>query len=170
MAHGLRTLRIARMRPLLDQRLAIPHEMIAPGAALRIRMAVDEREIHAFRLALDELLLHRLLRTRIFGEYDEARRVAIDPMHDERTPALRAQVAFELAVNRRFVLLARQRDREQPGRLVQHQQMPVLVHDVERNLQGASASAIARSGEVLRPSADAASNASRDSIGSSFAV
>ena len=133
-------------------------------------MAVHQRQIGALGLTRDELLLHRLLRPRILREHHQAGRVAIDPVHHERTTTLRAQVAFELAVDGRRVLLARQRHRQQPRRLVQHQQVPILVHDVERNLQGASASAMARSEEVVRPSADAALKASGGSSVNSFAV
>ena len=71
-----------------------------------------------------------------------------------------------MTVDGRLVLLARKRHRQQPRRFVQHQQVAVFVEDIEMNFQGASASAMARSGEVVRPSADA----SGDSSVNSFAV
>ena len=60
--------------------------------------------------------------------------------------------------------------RRSPVYHVQNLKVPILVHDVERNLQGASASAMARSEEVVRPSADAALKASGGSSVNSFAV
>jgi len=170
-AHRLHALRISRTCLLLPQRLPVPDEVIAPRAVLRPRMSVDDREIHALRVAADELLLHRLLRPRILCEHDEPGRVAIDPVDDERPAALRAQVALEPAVHGRRVRLSRKRHRKQTGALVDDNQHPVFVDDVEIDFQGvSSARAIARSGDILSPSAEAASKAAGDSSVSSFAV
>jgi hypothetical protein len=169
-AHRFRALRIPRMRALLNQRLAIPDEVIAPRAIAGLGMAVDEREVDALRLAVNELLLQCLLRPRVLGKHHEPRGIAINPVNDKWAPPLRPKVTLEMTVDGRLVLLARKRHRQQPRRLVQHQQVAVFVEDIEMNFQGASASATARSGEVVRPSADAALKASGDSSVSSFAV
>src|SRR5687768_9406005 len=50
LADRLHSLRIARVRPLLDHCLAIPHEMIAPRALRRIGMAVHDRPVLPFGL------------------------------------------------------------------------------------------------------------------------
>jgi len=72
-------------------------------------------------------------------------------MHHERTPLLRTQVALQVAVYRRFVLLARQRYRQQTGRLVDDQQLPVFVNDVEIDLQRAVPNTCGASG-IASPS------------------
>jgi hypothetical protein len=59
------------VRSFLDERLAIPHEVIAPRARLRLGATIDERQIDALGLTADELLLQRLLRSRILGKDDE---------------------------------------------------------------------------------------------------
>jgi len=169
-AHRFRALRIPRMRALLNQRLAIPDEVIAPRAIAGLGMAVDEREVDALRLAVNELLLQCLLRPRVLGKHHEPRGIAIDPVNHKWAPPLRPKVTLEMTVDGRLVLLARKRHRQQPRRLVQHQQVAVFVENIEMNFQGASASATARSEEVVRPSADAALKASGDSSVSSFAV
>src|SRR5213075_2061333 len=58
-AHRLRALRIPRVCPFLDQRLAIPDQLIPPGSVLRRGVSVDDSKVDALGLALDELLLHR---------------------------------------------------------------------------------------------------------------
>src|SRR5688500_5128186 len=78
--------RIARMRPLLDLRALVPDEAVSPLARVRIRMAVDHGAVDPFRLATAELRFELLLCARILGEDDQARRVAVDPVDDERPP------------------------------------------------------------------------------------
>src|SRR4029453_11995376 len=136
-AHRLGALRIARMRPLLDESLAIPHEVIAPGAFTRIRMTVHQREIDAFRFPLHELLLQCLLRPGILCEDNQTRRVAIDSMYDERPPSLRTEVTFQLVVDGWLRALLRQRHRQQSCRLVDDQQYAIFIDDVERRGAGA---------------------------------
>src|SRR6478752_2773433 len=107
-------------------------------------------------------------------------------MDDERPPPLGTEIALEVVVHGRCILLARQGHRQQTGLLVHDDEKSVLEDDVELTgvtpgtraagggaravAQGASASAMARSGEVVRPSADAALNASGGSSVRSRAV
>src|SRR5262249_41284096 len=74
--------RVLRMRFLLNQRVRIPHEMIAPGARPGRGMSVDNRPIDAVGLAAPELLLEGELRAQSLREDHESRRVAIDAMDD----------------------------------------------------------------------------------------
>src|SRR5436190_21679714 len=90
-AHCLGPLRVARVRPLLDERLAIPDEVIAPRPLRWLGSPVDQRQVDTLRFPLNELLLECLLRAWILREHHETRGVAIDAMHDERPAPLRAQ-------------------------------------------------------------------------------
>src|SRR5262245_19199284 len=78
--------RIARMRLLLDQRLLVPHQVIAPAPARGRRMTVDDGEVDALRFAALELRLEPRLRRRVLREDDEAGRVLVDPVNDQRPP------------------------------------------------------------------------------------
>ena len=81
-------------------------------------MPVNHGPVHAIRLAPPELILQKLLRPRVLGEHDEARRVAIDPVHDERPPLpVRPQVILEVVVHGIRVGLSLERNRESPGGL-----------------------------------------------------
>jgi hypothetical protein len=81
-------------------------------------MAIDDCEIDPFRLPSSELCLQPLLRPSVLRKDDQARRVAIDPMDDERT-SLTAwpQVMFDLVVDR-WIVFPRERDNQQSRRLV----------------------------------------------------
>ena len=69
------------------------HRATCPDGA---RVPVDEREIHTFRLTAPELILERLLCSRRLRKQHEPRGVAVDAMHDERTPmAMTAEVVLE---------------------------------------------------------------------------
>ena len=71
---------------------------------------MDEGEIDAFGGPPFELILQFALRIGRFREDDQARRVAIDPMDDERFDlAMRAQVLFHLVEQRGFVGLRGER-------------------------------------------------------------
>ena len=146
--------RIARARLLLNERVLIPHEMIAPGPRRRIGMAVDDRAIHALRLVALELLLQPRLRVGALGEHDEPRGVAVDAVHDERPPlAARAEMILDFLVHRRRVASALERDDEQPGRLVQDQQRVILVDDAEIARRPDGGTPLRRAGPV-HPDAD----------------
>lgn len=131
-AHRLGSLRVARMRPLLDECLAIPDEVIAPHPLRWLRNPVDERQVYPLRFALNELLFECLLGAWILREHHETRGVAIDAMHDERPAPLRTQVLFKPIVDRWLRIFSRQRNRQQSCRLVDHQEDAVFVDDVER--------------------------------------
>ena len=93
-------------------------------------MAVDHRPVHALRLAALELLLESSLRRRVLGEDHETRSIAVDAMDDERASlAARPEVILEPAVDRLRGALALERHREQPGRLVDHEQQFVFEQD-----------------------------------------
>jgi hypothetical protein len=94
-------------------------------------MPINEREVDPLRLALDELVLQRLLGSWVLGKDHQPGCVSIDPVNDERSSALRPKVSLEMTVDGRLSLLARERDRQQPCRFVQHQQVTVFVNDVE---------------------------------------
>ena len=68
MADRFLAARVARVRFLLNQRLQIPDQVIAPRALGRRRVAVDDRPIDALGLMPLELLLQRRLRRFAFGE------------------------------------------------------------------------------------------------------
>ncbi len=101
-----------------------------PGAGRGRRHAVDHRLVDPLRTMPLELLLQRELRGFALGEQHQARRIAIDPVHDERAPpAAPAQIDLEILEHRARVVAAlqRQRHRQQSGRLVQHDQRLVFV-------------------------------------------
>jgi hypothetical protein len=64
--------RVAGAGPLLYQSLLVPHEVIAPRAFGRLRMAVDNRQVDALRFPPPELILQRLLRSRRPRKHDQA--------------------------------------------------------------------------------------------------
>ena len=63
--------RVLRMRFFLDQRLRIPHEVIAPRPLGRVGPSVYHGPVDSLGLAPLELFLQRRLRPRILGEEDE---------------------------------------------------------------------------------------------------
>ena len=121
-------------RPRPDDRATSP-----PKA----RTAVDDRPIHALGFAAAELILECRLRRRILREDHEARRVAVDAMDHER-PSLpmRPQAIFDPSVHGGRVAAARERNSEQPCRLVEHDEHVVFEHRAQAvlvaNLEPAS--------------------------------
>ena len=83
-------------------------------------MAVDHRQIDALGLAPLELRFQPLLRARVFREDDEAGRVAVDPVHDERPALVRAEVILDQLLDRRGVASSIERHRQQSRWFVQH--------------------------------------------------
>ena len=79
-----------------------------------------------------ELSLQVILRGGRFREYDQARRVAIDAVDDERpAAAAAAQVLLQIVEHRARVFAPAQRQRhgQESGRLVEHDQRVVLVNN-----------------------------------------
>src|SRR5687768_12605883 len=101
LAAGVDTLRIARVRFLLDRRALVPHETIPPLSGRRIGMSVDDSPVDARGLAAPELHPQVLLRARVRRKDDESRRVLIDPVDDQRaTLAMRSEMIFDELVDR----------------------------------------------------------------------
>src|SRR5678815_546767 len=118
------------MRLLLDERLLIPDQRIAPHSRLGIGMAVHYGPIHPFRLTTPELRLQLLLCQRGLGKDHEAGRVEIDPVDDEWTPlAARSEVILDVVVRGHGTRTALERPRRLPGRLVEDDERGVLVQD-----------------------------------------
>ena len=93
-------------------------------------MAIHYGEIHALRGALAELVLQRGVRPRILGKHDDTRRITIDAMHHERLSlAMRSKVVLDLIEDRFFLPTSFKRDREQPSRLVEHDQILIFVEN-----------------------------------------
>ena len=142
------------MRFLLDQRLRVPHEMVAPRSRRWGRVAVDDGEIHALGRSRSKLLLQRGVRAAILGEQHDSRRVAIDPMHDQGLPLpVRPQMIFDLIEDRDFLAAPLERDRQQPGGLVEHDQKLIFVKDSQRSGREWRRAASSTAGAIL-PHAD----------------
>ncbi len=86
-ADGLDAARIRGVRLLLNERFAVPDEIVAPGAGFGTWVSVHNRAIHTLRFPALELLLEILLRAGVLREDDEAGGVLIDAMYDEETLA-----------------------------------------------------------------------------------
>ena len=122
---------IPRVRLLLNERLGIPDQPIAPGAGRRRGMTVDDGEIHALGLVPPELIPEQSERVCADGEHDQTRCVAVDAMDDERPSlAARPQVVAELVLDGRRPIPAREWYRQETGRLVDDDQGVVLVDDL----------------------------------------
>ncbi len=95
-------------------------------------LAVDDGEVDPLGLTPGKLRLQPLLRGRILGKHDEARRVLVDAVDDERAAlAVRAEALLDLVVDGRHVRVALERNREDARRLADDQQRVVFVDDVE---------------------------------------
>src|SRR5689334_1789513 len=70
--NGLFRLRIAGVRLLLDERLPIPHEVVAPRAGRRFRVTVHDRPVDALRLAPPELVAETRLGRGVLREHNQA--------------------------------------------------------------------------------------------------
>src|SRR5687767_3370009 len=77
---------IARVRFLLNDGPSVPHEVIAPPSGCGGRFAINYGQINALRLTPPELSLQPPLCVGMLCEHDQPRRIAVDPMYDERTP------------------------------------------------------------------------------------
>ena len=104
----------------------------------RIGQAPDQREIGAVQVARGEGGGQRRVRELGLGDHHDAGGVLVQPMHDAG-PALAADAGELLAamrqqgVDQRAVLVAGGGMHDQPGGLVEHDQVGVLVEDGERD-------------------------------------
>jgi hypothetical protein len=101
---------------------------------------MNDRPVHPLRLAPRELILDGLLRRRGFRKNDDARRVAIDAMDDERrAPAAGTEMIGKQAECRRRRLACRDRSRgaaskrhrEKPSRFIDHEQRFIFVKNLQ---------------------------------------
>ena len=91
-----------------------------------------------------ELLPQPFLRQGDLGEHDEPRRVAVDPVDDQRPPlSAWTEMVFDQVVHRRRVAAPLEGDDEQPGRFVQHEQRIIFINDLESARSGGAASGAA---------------------------
>ena len=125
----LHAARIVRVRLLLDERLLVPDRVDpATSPIRRLGVAVNDRPVHPFRLTASELGLQLVLRARRLREDDEAGRVEVDAMHDERSPlAARAEMILDVVVRRHRAGPPLERDRQHAGRLVEDDERVVFV-------------------------------------------
>src|SRR5687768_9705423 len=104
MANRLGSPWIALMRLLLDQRLRVPDEMVAPYARCRDGMAIDDGEIHTLGRSRAKLLLQCGMGAPLLGEQHDTRRIAVDAVHDEGLPlSVRPQMIFDLIEDGHFL-------------------------------------------------------------------
>jgi hypothetical protein len=127
-----RTARVARVRCLLDERFLVPLEDVAPCALRRLRMAIDDGEVNTVGGARLELGLQVRLRVRRSREEHEPGRILIDPMDNERLAlGVRAEPLDDLPVHGRHARMPVQRHGKDSRRLVDDDQVFVLVDHVE---------------------------------------
>jgi len=99
-----------------------------PGA----RPTADEREIFTFHRAPAEQALQAAVRLLGAGNDQEAGGVAVEPMDDARPLGLRTSAdATEQTLHQRAARMPRRRVNDEPSRLVDHQDVLVLVRESE---------------------------------------
>src|SRR6185369_8124026 len=130
-AYRLNALRIPRICHRLPHRIGIPREAIAPRPARRTRSAVNDRPVHALRLASRELVLDGLLCRRGLREDDDARCVAIDAMDDERRPVPTGTEMVGEQTEYRSRSATSKRHCKESGWLVHDEQRLVLIKNAE---------------------------------------
>ena len=113
--------------------LAVAAERRLDRAGARARAAADERQVLALQLVLADELLEPAMRLGRARDHEQARGVAVEPVDDPRpvdlVPARR--VVGEQAVDERAGRMAGRRMDHEPGRLVDDEQVLVLVGDHE---------------------------------------
>ena len=116
-----------------DRERRVLGEIRAQGLRVGLHDPAHERDVRAPGLVVLELLLQRVLGLGRLRQRDEARGLPVEPVHDEH--ALGRPPAREHPAHRRVQrlrALAVRRHREQSRRLVDDEQVVVLVHDVQR--------------------------------------
>ena len=155
-ADRFRRFGFARVRRFLQQQLRIPRDSIAPCSPWRREVTVHDREVHALRLVSPELILQPQLYVSSLREDNEPRRITIDPVYDKRpTLSARSQVLDEFVFDRRSLAAAGQRNTQQPGGLVDHNQHIVLVDDAQLAFFRATRTAPMRGTRTIDPDSHA---------------
>src|SRR4051812_20943567 len=155
MTDRVHTARVARMCLFLDQRLLIPDEAIAPRSGRWFGMAVHDRAVYTLDRVPLELALQPPGGHRLFGEDDQAGRIAIDAMHDEWPPlTVRTQMLGHLIVDGRRSAPAFERNGKEARRLVENDKHVVFVNNPQ--IAGSLGSSCAGAGAAgaIHPHAD----------------
>ncbi len=122
-----------------DHGHALAVALVAADGALdvarqRIRQAPDKRQVGAVQVARGESGGQRVVGQLRLGDHHDAGGVLVQPVHDARA-ALAADAGERVAamgeqgVDQGAVLVAGRGVHDQPGRLVEHDQVGVLVED-----------------------------------------
>ena len=111
--------------------------------AARHHLAPDQREVLLLDLAIVELPRELLVRRVVLGDDHQPRRAAIEPVHDAR-PLLAADAAqivdvMQQRVDQRAARVAGRRVHDHARRLVDDDQVVVLVDDRQRQRLGCGA-------------------------------
>ncbi len=100
-------------------------------------LPLHQRQVLAVYLARRELLHQALVRRQRAGHQQQAGGVLVQTMHDAGPRHIgQARIVVQQRVHERAYRIAGARMHHQAGRLVHHQQVGVLVNDVERNRLG----------------------------------
>src|SRR5579871_3632980 len=95
-------------------------------------MAVYDRQIYTLGFMPAELILQPPLRVAAKREQHEPRRIAIDPVNDERPAfAMRSEISDEKFLDGRGLAPAVERHGQQTRRLVDHDQFAIFVDDLQ---------------------------------------
>ena len=113
------------------------------GASMRrpaMHLAPDERDVFLLDLAVAKLARQLFVRRVVLGDHHQPRRAAIEPMHDPG-PLLAADAAqivdvVQQRVDQRAARMAGRRMDDHPGRLVDDDEVVVLVEDRQRQRFG----------------------------------
>ena len=126
------------------------------GPLVHNNLAVHQRDVATIERASADEVLQRPLRVVVFGGEHEARGVAVEPMYDARAIlALNGAEMVEAAVVRqgvcqRAILMAMRRMAHEPALLGQHEQVIVLVANIEWNGLRHDGPGLANLGELDR--------------------
>ena len=143
-ADDARDRRAAAARARRLRRHLLPVRRIAADrrvdAASGQHLAPDEREVFLLDLAVGELARQLLVRRVVLGDDHQPRRAAVEPMHDARAllAADAAQIVdvMQQRVDQRAARVAGRRMHDHPGRLVDDDEVRVLVEDRQRQRLG----------------------------------
>src|SRR5262249_7889370 len=99
---------VAAFRALLSHLILIPRQKVTPRSPLRLRATVNDGEVDALGPPPLELVFQISLRFGSLREEDDARRVAVNAVNDQRRRLFaRTQMVFELIEQGRLIRLRR---------------------------------------------------------------
>src|SRR5262250_551425 len=129
-----------RARGGLHAQTPILHETALQRARLASHSSAHQRDVDALHAAGLELGLELTLRRLRLGEDEEARRLAIEAVHDEGPPArpLGREIVPEETIGRALALPLGG-DAEEPGGLVDHHDVRVLMDEAQAAREGDAA-------------------------------